>query len=281
MGARPIRVASDGADLWVANIDSATVSRVRASDGRLLETWTGATNATAVLVAMGRVFVTGQSNPGQLFMIDPSQPPGDVVTVATGLGDSPYAIAFDGSRIWTANYGGFTGSASFSIVTPGSGAPWTVTNVDSAFPGLSGILFDGTHIWATSAGAGFLLRLDADGQVVQSVADEGNPMGLVFDGANIWVPNAAGRVDVFRVADGAPLASLTQPGMLTELAVAFDGERVAVADFHGPVFLWRAADLSPLGSVVLTDGFGPNGLGSDGLNFWATIGDAAGQLVRF
>ena len=42
VGTRPIGVASDGADLWVANIDSATVSRVRASDGRLLETWTGA-----------------------------------------------------------------------------------------------------------------------------------------------------------------------------------------------------------------------------------------------
>ncbi len=31
-------VASDGADLWVANTVSGTVSRVRASDGKLLET---------------------------------------------------------------------------------------------------------------------------------------------------------------------------------------------------------------------------------------------------
>jgi S-layer family protein len=41
VGASPRIVESDGADLWVANHTDGTVSRVRASDGRLLETWTG------------------------------------------------------------------------------------------------------------------------------------------------------------------------------------------------------------------------------------------------
>src|SRR5215470_15632141 len=49
VGSVPILVQSDGADLWVANGDS-TVSRVRASDGKLLDTWTGATSAFGVLV---------------------------------------------------------------------------------------------------------------------------------------------------------------------------------------------------------------------------------------
>src|SRR5262249_10886094 len=70
VGSGPLAVESDGADLWVANINSNTVSRVRASDGKLLDTWTGATQANAVLVAMGRVFVTGNTIPGRLFLID-------------------------------------------------------------------------------------------------------------------------------------------------------------------------------------------------------------------
>jgi hypothetical protein len=45
VGGEPLSVRSDGADLWVANRGSNSVSRVRGSDGRPLETWTGATNA--------------------------------------------------------------------------------------------------------------------------------------------------------------------------------------------------------------------------------------------
>src|SRR5262249_37882317 len=68
VGAAPESVKSDGADLWVANNSfGGTVSRVRASDGRLLETWTGASNALKVLVAMGKVFVTGGTTPGSLY----------------------------------------------------------------------------------------------------------------------------------------------------------------------------------------------------------------------
>ena len=49
VGGAPVAVASDGEDLWVANQGSATVSRVHASDGKLLQTWTGAEAAASVL----------------------------------------------------------------------------------------------------------------------------------------------------------------------------------------------------------------------------------------
>src|SRR6185369_947380 len=58
VGDDPQLLKSDGADLWVAKNLGASVSRVRASDGKLLETWTGATGARGVLVAMGRILVT-------------------------------------------------------------------------------------------------------------------------------------------------------------------------------------------------------------------------------
>src|SRR5215470_6181095 len=100
LGGGPELVKSDGEDLWVT--DSNTVFRVRGSDGRVLNTWSGTTGAFGVLVAMGRVFVTGDTTPGNLYMIDPTQAGGLATEVTNStLGNNPNGIAFDGSRIWT------------------------------------------------------------------------------------------------------------------------------------------------------------------------------------
>src|SRR5262249_1254850 len=105
VGNLPQSVGSDGADLWVANYNSGSISRVRGRDGRLLEAWTDATGAAEVVVAAGYIFATGQSDPqGKLYRIDPSQAAGAVTTVASNLGQRSTGVAFDGFRIWTANY---------------------------------------------------------------------------------------------------------------------------------------------------------------------------------
>src|SRR5262249_35570792 len=127
VGVEPQLVESDGADVWVANFGSNSVSRVRGSDGALLATWTGATRAVGIAAARGRIVVYGSTNPGGLYLVDPAHGPGAVATVASNLGAGPNGIAFDGARIWTAD------GASVSIVTPGATAPWTVTMVRSGF----------------------------------------------------------------------------------------------------------------------------------------------------
>src|SRR5499433_2862320 len=63
VGDGPNGPASDGLDVWVPGF-SGTVSRVRSSDGRLLETWTGATLAVAALSAAGKIFIIGHGAPG-------------------------------------------------------------------------------------------------------------------------------------------------------------------------------------------------------------------------
>jgi hypothetical protein len=82
---------SDGTDIWAA--DNTAVQRLRGGDGRVLETWTGTNSAYGVLVSMGRVFASGQSNPGKLYRIEPAQPAGAVTTVATNLGANPAMMA--------------------------------------------------------------------------------------------------------------------------------------------------------------------------------------------
>lgn len=155
VGAEPVAVRSDGVDLWVAAQDG-TVTRVRGSDGRVLESWTGATGAIRVLIAMGRVFVVGATNPGKLYLIDPTQPSGPVTPVAD-LGNLSRDVAFDGNHIWVAN------SDSISIVEPGT---WTVTSV-AGFNQPVGLLWDGSSMWMTQLLE--LLRLDGQGNVVQNV----------------------------------------------------------------------------------------------------------------
>src|SRR5262249_1086796 len=125
LGGDPNEVRSDGAALWVSSYSAGTVSRVRASDGKLLATWTGGLNAFRVLVAMGRIIVTAGTNLGGLYAIDPTQPPGSVSVAASGLIPFTSGIAFDGGRVWTANQGTTGGAA--VIFTPRPTLPPTLT----------------------------------------------------------------------------------------------------------------------------------------------------------
>lgn len=269
VGANPELVASDGADLWVASYGGDTVSRVRASDGKLLGTWTGATKAFGVVAANGLIFVTGNTNPGKLYQIDPAQPPGAVTIVTSSLGANPFGVSFDGARVWTANNG------SVSIVNLN---PVAVTTVSAGFTRPFGILYDG----ATAAQPDKLFKLDSNGAILQAVTVGNSPRNPVFDGTNIWVPNAGSdTVTIVRASTGVILATLTGNGMSEPSTAAFDGERVLITNFGGDsISLWKAADLSPLGSVSTGAGTKPEGACSDGLNFWITL-QGTGKLARF
>jgi hypothetical protein len=280
VGNGPQGVKSDGADLWVAANGDGTVSRVRASDGKLLETWTGATDARGVLVARGRIFVTGHTNPGALYRIDPKQPAGDVDVVSSNLGDRPESITTDGNFIWTANSGINGGPGSVSKVNPGTG---NVTTFTAGFSRPQGILYDGTNIWVTDGAMDgkTLKKLNSDGTVAQSINAGGDPGNAVFDGANIWVTDSSPTftVTVVRVKDsqGNPLAepfvlaTLSGNGLDSPFAAAFDGQRILVANLADSVSLWQATDLTPLGSVSVPAGSFPAGACSDGINFWITF----------
>lgn len=279
---KPQHVKFDGTDLWVANLGSGTVSRVRASDGKLLETWTGANGAYSLLVAMGKVFVVGSvTAAGKLYQIDPTQPPGTVTTV-TNLGTAPASIAFDGQRIWVANNGG-----SLSIVTL---SPLNVTTVSAGFSQPVGIIYDGANIWVTDVDGDKFDKLDSSGNILMSVVLESFPGFPAFDGTNFWVPNTNhNSVSVVRAAgslSATVLATLTGNGLDSPTQAAFDGERIMVTNQNGnSVSLWRASDLTPIGSFSTgpgTTGAGttPVGACSDGLNFWITL-STTDTLARF
>ncbi len=270
LGSHPSFPVSDGVDVWVPIFGDGAVSRVRASSGRLLETWTDAPLADQVLVAMGRILVTGWTNPGRLYAIDPAQPAGSVTTVASNLGGQPSGIAFDGARVFTGNYSG-----SVSIVTPSAAIPWSVTTVTAGFSQPLGAIYDGANVWVADLFAGTLLRLDSAGAILQTVTLETGVLAPVFDGINIWVPGT-GKLWVVRASTGAVLATITDAG---GRAAAFDGERILVTHFTDTVSLFKAADLTSLGSASVGPGEA-DGVCSDGVHFWITLQNG-GKLLKF
>ncbi len=233
------RPACDGTDIWVP-LSTGAVVRVRGSDGRVLETWTGAVGTVEARVAMGRVFVMGydeQSNTTQLFVIDPSQPAGALTPVATNLkANGP--MAFDGSRLWAPNDDG-----TLSFFTP---TGWVMTTVPGPI-GSSFIVFDGASLWVPAFGGSAILRLDSNGTVTQTVNVAA--IGATFDGGNLWLMggSASDSVTVVQASTGAILRVLTGNGLASPLVAGFDGQRVIVANLTNTVSLWNAASLAPLG----------------------------------
>lgn len=285
VGANPQIVQSDGADLWVASSGDNTVSRVRASDGKLLGAWTGADSAVGVLCALGKVFVTGETSPAKLYQIDPTLAPGMVTTLGNppNLGVSPESMAFDGQKIWTANIGP---PGSVSIITP---SPIAITTVTAGFTSPQGLIYDGANIWVTDNIAGTvdkLHKLSSVGGILLSVDVGNTPRRPAFDGTNIWVPHQGGTSDLIVVrANGAlagtVLATLTGNGLLGSISAAFDGERILVTNLSGnSVSVWKASDFTPIGTFSTGAGTVPVGACSDGLNFWITL-NSTGKLARF
>jgi hypothetical protein len=274
VGGSPIGCAVDGDNIWVTNFGQ--VAQVQASTGKVLGTWTGAAQSDGVMVALGKVFVTGNGFPGSLYVIDPTQSPGPVTAVQT-LGPNSSAIAFDGNYLWVAN------ANSVSIIIPAP--PYPTEQLATGFSEPIWILYDGANIWVTDEGAGTLLKLNSGGNVIQTVKVGSSPGQSVFDGANIWVPNALDNsITVVQASTGNVVATITSDAsnqLSLPNAVSFDGERILVTNSNaanGTLSLFKAADLSFIANV--TTGFEPIGPCSDAINFWIPLYETH-NLLRF
>jgi DNA-binding beta-propeller fold protein YncE len=282
LGGTPAGCAADGESIWTAIYGN--VVQVQASTGKVLGTWTGATSGQGVLVAAGKVFVTGVTSPGRLYVLDPTQPPGAVTVAVSTLVSDPLAIAFDGTNIWTTNASFGSPPGSVSIIDPQS--PYTVVNtVSTGFLLPFGILYDGAHIWVTDTAEGTLLKLDSAGAILQTVTVGLGPQIPVFDGANIWVPNnGSNSITVVQASTGNVVATISADAnnlLNRPVAVGFDGERILVANNAGDtVTLFKAADLSFIANAATGTGTSPYRACSDGVNFWVPLANT-GNLLRF
>jgi DNA-binding beta-propeller fold protein YncE len=269
----PRDIVFDGQYLWTADAGSGTVSRVRASDGILLQTWTEADGARAILAAAGRILIAGGFGlglPGRLYVIFPEATlSGSASVLNFSIGFNPNQLTFDGANLWIAcNNDGDSGGSVWRI-NPATGAALEFT---TGFAAPFDILWDGANLWVTDSGDGLLKRVDpASGAVLQSIAAGSGPRNLLFDGTNIWVSNfSSNSLTVVRAVGGlrgTVLQTLTGNGMLAPAGMAFDGERVLVCNIGGALSLFKGSDLTPLGNVT-TSFINLRSACSDGVNFW-------------
>ncbi len=270
--------AADRENIWIANFNNGTVSEVQASTGKVLGTWTGASDSEGVFVAAGKVYVVASGFPGNLYVIDPTLPPGTVIVAANNLGNGSAGIVTDGTNLWSADNGP---PGSVSIINPQS---YSVNTVTTGFNAPIGILYDGANIWVTDSDAGTLLKLNTtNGAILKTVAVGSQPYYPVFDGTNIWVPNYGDNsITVVQASTGTVVATITTDAnnqLSGPLAASFDGERVLVANFNGnTVSIFKAADLSFIANVSTGPDSQPAGACSDGINFWVADNDG---LLRF
>jgi hypothetical protein len=257
-GTGPRGVAFDGANLWISNFGSNSVTKLRASDGFNLGTFAVGTQPVGVAFDGANIWVANFSsnNVTKLRAVD------GALQGAFPAGTGPLGLAFDGANIWVANQN----SNNVTKLRASDGANLGTSPVGSGpFP----IAFDGANIWVVNQLSNNVTKLRAsDGAVLGTFSTGGTPEGIAFDGANVWVSiQNIDTVTRLRASDGACIAPCNFSTGSIPREIAFDGANIWIANFgSNNVTKLRASDGALQGTFPV--GTGPYVVRFDGANVW-------------
>lgn len=214
VGVLPFNMAFDGTNMWTANKNGDSVSKI---------TPTGTVSTYSVgdgpngITFDGTNIWTANSGTGGEKTISKIQSDGTVTTYNIGL--VPYKITFDGTNLWTGNFNGSASKislagtvlntyASISAAAPNvmisaSGYVWiadttpqmvrlssTGVKTTYATAGLSihNMVSDGTYIWGVGYAGCVLGRFALDGSSWTTYTGLGTCHShIAYDGSNLWV----------------------------------------------------------------------------------------------
>jgi hypothetical protein len=143
------------------------------------------------------------------------------VTTYGGLGGSPSGVAFDGTNIWVSNYGGNSVS---KITSVGATSTFAVSG------GPNDIAYDGAgHMWTVNYGGNSMSEISSTGTVMHTYSIGANPYGIAFDGTNMWATNMT----------DSTVSKVTPTGTTTTYSVGWNPARIA---FDG-TNMWTANDI--------------------------------------
>jgi YVTN family beta-propeller protein len=257
VGAGPLGMCFDGANIWVANFGNGTVSKVNASTGGVVGTYGAGVEAAAVCFDGTSVWVASYLI-NSAVKLNPNTGTGTAYTVGT----HPYAVCFDGASIWMAN----RDSTNVTKLNPNTGAvigTYTVGQLPSA------LCFDGASIWVANFGSGNVSKLNPTNGVVLGTYNVGtDPYGICFDGASIWVANY-GSANVMKLNPSTGAVLGTYSVGTSPFGICFDGASIWVANSG-------SANVTKLnastGAVIGTYNVGPSpsGICFDGSSIWVS-----------
>lgn len=253
--ANPFGITFDGANLWVTNAGSDSVTKMT-TNGAILATYhTGMGSSVANAFFAGTNIWVQNDHSNTITALRVSD--GAVVgTYPAGTGPQG-KMAFDGTYLWIPNvYGNAVTKLRVS-----DGAT-VATYAVGSFP--ISTTYDGEHIWVANANSNNVMKLrPSDGAIVLTLSFP-HPAEVAFDGASIWV-QANGILAKVRSSDGAVLASIGVCPGGGEASLVFDGRNVWSVVGCSNIVQVRARD------AVLLRTFPGGDLGGaafDGTNVW-------------
>jgi YVTN family beta-propeller protein len=249
----PGAIAAAGGSLWVADPDSALVSRVSLASNSVVDRIPVAGQPAEIAVGGGSVWVANTVG-GALIRIDPGT---GKITQTVTLGGSLAAIAPGMRAIWVAEAGdqtlirvdSETGIATQTVSLPtrpsalaaGFGGIWiashdagTVTEIDPGNgealatvhvgQGPAAIAMGSGSVWVANNLDGTVSRIDPDTpRIVATIAVGSGPVALAFSERSLWVANkwsnSVSRIDPSRAA---VVGTVQTGGRPTSLAVVGD-----------------------------------------------------------
>jgi outer membrane lipoprotein-sorting protein len=259
----PWGMAFDGANMWVANAQSNSVSKFRVSDGANLGNF--ALGHPAQLLAFDGASIWASD--GTTFKITKIRPSDGAIlwdhTVPSTGG--LIGMAFDGTSMWIGSSGGIIEqlrisdgaalSAWYIYCQPEGTLAFDGTNVWAACPQTNQVAkqpvaggnfslqtvgnwplylaFDGSSMWvANNSGASTVQKLNVSTMAIVATANIGStPTGIAFDGANMWAATAGSTLVKFRTSDGGVLATTPSDGSFP-LGIAFDGANIWSSNYQ-------------------------------------------------
>ena len=229
IGADVRGVAIDGDNLWVADADANTVSRVDTSSNRVVDTITVGSEPIGVAVSGDDVWVTN-SGDGTVTQVSASS--GEVVDTIS-VGRRPGAVAASGDDVWVVNDEGQT---PISRIDAPSGS---VTNLDTA-PQAVSVTVSEDGVWFGGP-FGAVFQIDpATNEVTQEITLDGGGRvsGVAVTPGTVWALDTS-------VTSNALKSSLRRldPESGDEIdSVALGGVPVAIAAAGDEVFVTNLSE---------------------------------------
>jgi YVTN family beta-propeller protein len=261
VGNDPLLLVSDGANMWVSNNASNTVSKVQQSTGTVLNTVAVGEHPEGVAFDGTNIWVANYGS-NNVSVVNASTA-SVVATYAAGM--YPGALAYDGSHIWVVSFGVNT----LTELNKSNGTVVNTYTFGSANIGLGGVLFDGTNIWVTVGSTNTVEKILASTGAIEGAFNAGvSPGTMTFDGTYLWIANYGSNALTKILASNGTLegtVSVSNPSGLT-----FDGTNLWVSNYQSSTLTEiNASNGSSLGTFQV--GEGPVGLAFDGTNVWVAV----------
>lgn len=198
--AEPMGMTADGNDhLWIADMATRTLVRVRTSDGAIVSRIPAPGNMPMGLALFGDSLFSADRSDDWISRLS--------LSGAVGLASVPFyerwpfGLAHDGRHLWVAN----ARDNRLHEIDPEDGT--TIRSFDAPAGATTGLAFDGADLWVADHGTDEIYRVDRrDGSVILPVAAPGPyPSALAAVPGALWVADFQTRkLTKVSLADDAP-----------------------------------------------------------------------------